>query len=95
METVYKAAVTSAVMQPDDIKVRALPYTHFRLAHQQQQFVHVTCRLLAGRSNDQKETLAKSVRQHLAELLPEVYSLSVEIVDMHPDSYKKRLREVK
>lgn len=91
MEAVYQAAVDSGVMQPDDIKVRALPYTHFRLVHNQQQFVHVTCRLLAGRSSAQKVTLAELVRHHLSELLPEVYSISVEIVDMEPLSYKKRL----
>jgi 5-carboxymethyl-2-hydroxymuconate isomerase len=91
MEAVYNAAVKSGVMVSEDIKVRAHPYTHFRLAHNQQQFVHVSCRLLAGRTQQQKTGLSEIIRQKLSKILPDIYSLSVEIVDMEPASYKKRL----
>lgn len=91
METVYDAAIASEVMDPADIKVRAIPYSHFRLHNSQDTFVHTTCRLLAGRTPEQKSKLAELVRKKVADVLPNVYSISVEIVDMDPDSYKKRL----
>ncbi|MEX2525060.1 MAG: 5-carboxymethyl-2-hydroxymuconate Delta-isomerase [Gammaproteobacteria bacterium] len=91
MERTYQAAVAAQVMNPDDIKVRALPYSHYRLARQDGDFVHVTCRLLEGRTSEEKVRLSTEIRGYLSELLPDVYSLSVDIVDMNPDAYKKRL----
>jgi 5-carboxymethyl-2-hydroxymuconate isomerase len=91
METVYHVAASSGVMAAGDIKVRALPYASFRLHQHQRQFVHVSCRLLAGRSSKQKVALSEQVRAALVQLLPKVYSISVEIIDMEPKSYKKRV----
>ena len=53
--------------------------------------MHLSVRLLEGRSDPQKRQLAETLRAVLVEHLPEVYSLSVEIIDMHAESYKKRL----
>lgn len=94
MQTVYDAAVASEVMNPADIKIRAIPYFNYRLHDSQDTFVHTTCRLLAGRTPEQKIELAELLRKNIADLMPHVYSISVEIVDMDPDSYKKRLLEV-
>jgi hypothetical protein len=35
--------------------------------------------------------LSEQVRAALVQLLPKVYSISVEIIDMEPKSYKKRV----
>ncbi len=91
MTAVYNAAANSGVMAAEDIKVRALPYNRFLLHQGEQQFVHVNCRLLAGRSPEQKLVLSEDIREALAELLPEVYSISVEVIDMDPASYRKRV----
>ena len=91
MEAVYIGAADSGVMSASDIKVRALPYASFRLHLPQRQFVHVSCRILAGRTESQKVHLSERVRAALSALLPEVYSLSVEVIDMEAASYKKRL----
>jgi 5-carboxymethyl-2-hydroxymuconate isomerase len=91
MEAVYQAGVASAIMKAEDIKVRALPYAHYRLANPSGAFVHVTCRLLAGRTSEQKIRLSELVRARLSQLLRGVYSISVDVVDMDPDAYKKRL----
>lgn len=94
MNQVYYAASESNVMDPIDIKIRAIPYSHFKLADSGDSFVHVTCHMLAGRSRDQKVHLSKLLRQYLTEHLPDVHSISIDIVDMDPDAYKKRLIEV-
>jgi 5-carboxymethyl-2-hydroxymuconate isomerase len=93
MQTVYDAAVAADVMEPADIKIRAIPHFHYKLHDSQDSFVHTTCRLLAGRTPEQKVKLAELLRENMAELLPDVYSISVEIVDMDPVPYKKRLRD--
>lgn len=91
MQAVFKAAAASGVMQPGDIKVRAQGYEHYLLADAKGSFVHVTCRLLAGRSEAEKVHLSTLIRQNLAGLMPAVYSISVDIADMDPAAYKKRL----
>lgn len=91
MQGVFEAAVAAQVMRPEDIKVRALPYRHFLLGDGGDGFVHVTVRLLAGRDAGQKRRLSESLRTRLAALLPAVHSISVDIVDMDPDAYLKRL----
>lgn len=91
MDGAYRAAADSGVMDPRDIKIRAISYTHFMLADRGNSFVHLTCRLLAGRTVEQKERLAILLRRNLVELLQDVHSISIDIVDMDPSSYKKRL----
>ncbi len=91
MQTAFDAAVAAAIMKPEDIKIRALPYTHFRLEGGAKSFVHVTCRLLAGRTTEQKVGLSTRLRERMATLLPGVHSISIDIIDMDPDTYKKRL----
>jgi len=94
MQTVYDAAVASEVMNPADIKIRAIPFSYHRLHDSQDTFIHITCRLLAGRTPEQKSKLAEFLRKNIADLMPHVYSISVDIVDMDPDSYKKRLLQL-
>jgi 5-carboxymethyl-2-hydroxymuconate isomerase len=94
MDLIYRSAANSGVMDSIDIKVRAIPYVHFKLADSGNSFIHVTCRLLSGRSEEQKSRLTNMLRQDLIELLPDVHSISVEVVDMDPASYKKRLLDI-
>ena len=53
--------------------------------------MHVTLRLLDGRSDEQKAMLSESVLGRIEPLLPAVASVGVEIVDMHRASYRKRV----
>ena len=91
MEVAFAACARSSVMQPADIKVRAMPFDHVRLEGGVTTFVHVTVSLLAGRAPAQKEHLANLIRQDLARNFPVVESISVDIRDMDPVAYKKRL----
>lgn len=91
MSSAADAAASTGIVRAEDLKLRALPYTQYQLAVPGQQFVHLSVRLLEGRSGPQKRQLAETLRAVLVEHLPEVYSLSVEIIDMHAESYKKRL----
>jgi len=91
IELARQAAAASDVMDPRDLKLRAIPYRHYRLADGGHLFVHATVRLLAGRTPAQKLTLSTLLRERLTAKLTHVHSVSVEIVDMDPDSYLKRL----
>ena len=94
MQSVLDAAIKSGIMDPDDIKIRAQPFHHFKLAKSQDSFVHINCRLLAGRKPDEKVKLSTGLRRHLSKLLPDVYSISIDITNMDPVAYKKRLLDI-
>jgi len=91
IDTVIQASIESGAVQEKDLKARALPYRHFRLADGGATFIHATVRLLAGRGPDIKLRMTSLIREQLAAIAPSVHSISVEICDMDANSYRKRL----
>jgi len=87
----HHAAASTGVVQADDLKIRALPFSDYLVAGEERSFFHVSLYLLAGRTPEQKERLSIALRQELAELLPGITSISIDVRDMDPQAYKKRL----
>lgn len=92
MERLFVDAGQTGVMQSHDIKVRAQVYRDFLIAGKRDSFVHLSVYMLAGRTPEQKVRLSTALRQTMVELCPNVTSLSVDIRDMDPEAYKKRLK---
>ncbi len=86
-----EAGVKSGVMLADDIKVRARGYDHYSLLEADDSFVHVTVFMLAGRTDAQKLKLSELLREKLQDYLVRITSISIDIRDMDPHAYKKRL----
>lgn len=91
MQIAFDGGVASGVMQASDIKVRARPYDYYRLINDGDSFLHVTVFLLEGRTNVQKEHVALTLRENLQSYLVDVTSVSIDIRDMNPEAYKKRV----
>lgn len=91
MLALHGAAASTGVMQAADIKVRAARFDAYLVAGKRDGFCHVSVHLLEGRTPDQKVRLSETLRAAMAELLPRTRSLSVDIRDMDPVAYKKRL----
>lgn len=89
MEAAHLAGAASGIMNPDDIKVRAVAYEDFRFAGNIGSFIHVTVSLLGGRSDRQKEHLSVLLRERLVRCCPQVDSISVDVRDMNATAYKK------
>lgn len=88
---VYLGAFESGLFSDDgsDIKVRSLTYDHYQTGENAQDFVHVTVKILSGRTAEDKQHLSHSVMQQLKQLSITNASLTVEIVDMDKASYSK------
>ncbi|MDX2483177.1 MAG: hypothetical protein QNK42_05905 [Pseudodonghicola sp.] len=91
MTIVANVGAAQTFINRDDIKVRLYPCADFLALDGRTSFLHITVRLLAGRTAEQKETLACALRDALGERFAKVQSISIEICDMDPVSYKKRL----
>ena len=92
MQAAFEVCAGSGIMSGDDVKVRALPLRHVLLQGGAESFVHITLSLLAGRSPEQKEGIAIALRARLGEDFPQIDALSIDLRDMDPVAYKKRLR---
>ena len=91
LDAVHLGAMDSALFPEYDLKTRALGYQHHRTGQTRDSFVHVSLHLLSGRSDEQKTMLSECVLDCVEPLLPQVVSVSVEIVDIHRESYRKRV----
>lgn len=90
LATVHDAIDASGLFQPGDIKVRLNGFEHYRCATGQDDFVHVLLYVLSGRSREQRHALALAVVAALAELLPEVQALSVDVQEMARETFVNR-----
>ena len=91
IDAVHQGAMESELFPEYDVKTRALGYPHHRTGQTRDSFVHVAVHLLSGRSDAQKAMLSECVLGRIEPLLPQVASVSVEILDIHRDSYRKRV----
>jgi len=93
MAAVHDAALASGLFPEYDIKTRAIAYQNHRTGQTRDAFVHVALHLLDGRSDAQKSDLADAILGKIEPMLPSVASVGVEIIDIHRDSYRKRVLE--
>jgi 5-carboxymethyl-2-hydroxymuconate isomerase len=91
LDAVHLGAMDSDLFPEYDIKTRAQGYEYHRTGQTRDSFVHVALHLLSGRSDEQKSMLSEYVLARIEPLLPRVVSVSVEIVDIHRESYRKRV----
>ena len=93
MHAVFNGALHSQLFLPDgaDIKVRAIAYQNFKLGDSKTSFVHVVVKILAGRTDEQKQRLSQEIIKKLSGLGHQDISITVEVVDMERQSYQKYL----
>ncbi|NLR82370.1 5-carboxymethyl-2-hydroxymuconate Delta-isomerase [Chitinophaga eiseniae] len=90
MDTVYQAAESTGLFAENDIKVRITPFSHYKLGHGKDSFLHIFASIMGGRTTEQKSQLSTVIIQQLAPLLPEVSFLSINVDDFDRDTYCNR-----
>jgi 5-carboxymethyl-2-hydroxymuconate isomerase len=93
MEAVHDTAADTGAMKAADIKVRATMFSDYLVAREKDGFCHISVYLLEGRTHAQKIMVSEALRETLAAMLPQTKSLSVDIRDMDPIAYRKRLND--
>lgn len=90
LQSAHEAADASGLFQSHDIKVRRLPYEDYLVGGKDQNFVHIICHILSGRSDEQKGMLADSLVRAACSWLPEVSVISCEVRDIVRANYSNR-----
>lgn len=89
VKEVYQGACDSELFNNDFLKVRAISYDSYQSGTTQNDFLHVTAKILIGRTTEQKQQLSAAILARLESLLGEVNPLTVtvEAVDIDKDSH--------
>jgi 5-carboxymethyl-2-hydroxymuconate isomerase len=92
INSVHLGAVKSELFETLDIKTRILPFEYSSSGGVKQDFIHVTIKILSGRSMEQRKSLSNCVLIELDKLPITSVSLTVEVVDIEKESYGKLVK---
>ncbi len=91
IEATHRGARNSGLFEEHDIKTRTLAFEHYQTGTGQQPFIHVTAKILSGRTSQQKAALSQQILSALRQLpLPSV-SLTVDVCDIDRAAYAKHV----
>ena len=89
MQLVYQATADSGLFDADNIKTRCIGFEHHLRGDQALAFIHVTLRILNGRSVEQKQALSQAVLDALKQTQLQAVSFTVDVREMQRDTYAK------
>ena len=89
IDAVHKAAQETGLFKEENIKTRAIPVKYYRVSDHGGGFIHVQLRIKKGRSVLEKKLLSGSVLHAVKDQGWLVHVITVEVIDMDPDSYAK------
>ena len=89
MDLVFEGALSSQLFDIKTIKCRAIGYQSYLSKAGEGDFIHITIRILAGRTIEQKSTLSQCVMQNLADIGLKDISMTVDICDIETQCYAK------
>ena len=90
IQKVYDTAVDSGLFAKEGlngVKVRISPFKDFTIVNSQENFIHVFAHILEGRTDEQKQKLSESVVNALADMLPTVKYMSMNVYEFQRSSY--------
>lgn len=86
LDAVFQTVTASPLFDRKNVRARLQRFSAFRLGAEQQHFVHVTVRLLQGRSDKEKTALNQHIGDAIKKLGITDTSISCECVDVHTPS---------
>jgi len=91
LRTIHQSITDSDLFKANQIKTRAYPFRGFTNAGGTDPYIHIQARIKSGRDADNKKRLGEVILSGLASLHIPASVITVEIIDMHRDSYGKYL----
>ena len=89
----HQGALASGLFEENHIKSRTVSYQHYKTGAKDLRFIHITARILSGRTLEQKADLSQNILVQFKVLLEEkglsAISVTVEVSDMEREAYSK------
>jgi len=90
MCAVYEGALASNLFEENHIKTRAIAYEHYQKGAEKDKFIHISTRILSGRTLEQRMMLSNKVLKKLVALGLKSVTITVEVIEMERESYVKQ-----
>jgi 5-carboxymethyl-2-hydroxymuconate isomerase len=92
IDSVLMGTKKSELFQLDHIKLRTKSYEFYQKGDVEQAgFIHVTVRILQGRTIEQRQDLSEKVLLEFDNLALKDMTITVEIIEMETASYSKKV----
>jgi 5-carboxymethyl-2-hydroxymuconate isomerase len=85
----HGVVLQSELFAPQAVKARAMPYSDSVLHADYNSFMHLSCSILAGRSEEQRLALSNALFDCAKPQLPQDCALSINIHEMNTATYRK------
>lgn len=90
-EEMFRVLAAQDAFDEPTIKIRATPVKYFCIGTEPQTFAHATLLLMAGRDQNIRAHLNKTILDVLNKALPDVGSLTVKDIEMTRETYAGRV----
>lgn len=90
LAAVFEVAKSTGLFKEADIKVRIRSFEEYVGGRAENDFLHVFAYILSGRTPEQKRDLSGRVVAKLAQLLPQLDVLSMNVSDFDRETYCNR-----
>lgn len=87
---INKTIEDSNLFDNKTIKTRTFVSSNYLIGGLSKSFIHITVKLLEGRTKEQKQTLATELLKTASEIFKSTNDITVEITDLNPNFYFKR-----
>lgn len=85
----FDAALSTGLFSEKAIKVRSMAFENYFLPEERSGFIHINNKILSGRTTEQKQLLANVMLDALTRFNLSNTAMSVEVSDLHKESYVK------
>lgn len=93
MDVAFEAVDSSGLFDRKAIKARTISFDQFKSGQDRNDYIHISVKILSGRTTDQKKSLSQHMVDKLAPHVGNTKSLTVDIVDMDIDTYSKIIQD--
>lgn len=91
LEATHRGLLKSQIFSEEDIKIRTVDFEAFKVIPNNKNFIHVTIKILSGRTLETQKNLSNIVLNELKSLSLANISLTVEILEINNNSYAKHV----
>jgi len=93
INAVHQGALDSGLFEESHIKSRTLAYQHYKTGASDLRFIHITAKILSGRTIEQKADLSQKILAQFEAFVINKglskISITVEVKDLERESYSK------
>jgi len=87
----YQGILNSNLFEKQDIKTRLLVFENYQIGDKRTDFIHITIKILSGRTIEQKKKLSKSILTEFENINIKPLSITIEVMEIETQSYEKKI----